>query len=264
MPSIEQLRSRLLNKLSELFRLDQPDIDFGFYRIMKSKAAEIQKFIDVDLLKIVAEAFAEVDEARVEELKNNYEQALHAAIHYGVSAPEKSAPVQNAKAAFYAVKNLAAAEADVYEHLCRFFERYYDNGDFISRRYYTRESDGKAAPFALPYNGEEVKLHWANADQYYVKSADYFNNFTFDLQQSNEIRKMSPEERALSKVSEQPLKAHFRIVDASEGEHGNVKTAEQNKRFFILHAENPITFNAANELVINFEYRPDPERVGMV
>ena len=102
MPSIEQLRSRLLNKLSELFRLDQPDIDFGFYRIMKSKAAEIQKFIDVDLLKIVAEAFAEVDEARVEELKNNYEQALHAAIHYGVSAPERSAPVQNAKAAFYA------------------------------------------------------------------------------------------------------------------------------------------------------------------
>ena len=34
MPSAEQLRSRLLKKLSELFQLDQPDLDFGFFRIM--------------------------------------------------------------------------------------------------------------------------------------------------------------------------------------------------------------------------------------
>ncbi|MBU3945027.1 MAG: hypothetical protein KKB91_11250 [Proteobacteria bacterium] len=37
MPSAEQLRSRLLKKLSELFQLDQPDLDFGFYRIMRPK-----------------------------------------------------------------------------------------------------------------------------------------------------------------------------------------------------------------------------------
>ncbi|WP_297407121.1 hypothetical protein [uncultured Akkermansia sp.] len=44
MPSTEQLRSRLLKKLSELFQLDQPDLDFGFYRIMHAKAQEVQEF----------------------------------------------------------------------------------------------------------------------------------------------------------------------------------------------------------------------------
>lgn len=34
MPSVIQLRERLLKKLKELFQLDQPDLDFGFYRII--------------------------------------------------------------------------------------------------------------------------------------------------------------------------------------------------------------------------------------
>jgi adenine-specific DNA-methyltransferase len=64
MPSAEQLRSRLLKKLSELFQLDQPDLDFGFYRIMHAKAREVQDFIGADLLKIVADAFGDADEAQ--------------------------------------------------------------------------------------------------------------------------------------------------------------------------------------------------------
>ncbi len=52
MPSAEQLRSRLSKKHKELFQLDQPDRDFGFYRIMHAKAEQVQKFIDKDLLKI--------------------------------------------------------------------------------------------------------------------------------------------------------------------------------------------------------------------
>lgn len=34
MPNTKELRDRLLRKLAELFQLDQPDLDFGFYRIM--------------------------------------------------------------------------------------------------------------------------------------------------------------------------------------------------------------------------------------
>ncbi len=45
MPSAGHLRSRLLNKLSELFQLDQPELDFGFYRIMHAMAQEVQDFI---------------------------------------------------------------------------------------------------------------------------------------------------------------------------------------------------------------------------
>lgn len=257
MPSVEQLRGRLLKKLSELFQLDQPDLDFGFYRIMHAKAREVQDFISADLLKIVADAFGDADEARKGELKAKIDKEIAAAKEYGVTDPGNSPKVREAQAAYEAFRYTSGAEADVYDHLYRFFERYYDNGDFISRRYYTRETSGKAAPFAVPYNGEEVKPHWANADQYYIKSAEYFSNFTFDLRQAKEIRSSL----GLGK-DETPLKVHFRVVEASEGEHGNVKASEANKRFFILHAGNPVALTGSGELAVNFEYRPDPEKTG--
>lgn len=260
MPSKEQLRSRLLNKLSELFQLDQPDLDFGFYRIMHAKAREVREFIDNDLLKIVEEAFGDADEARKVELKARIDKEMEAAREYGVADPENSPKVQEARDAYNAAKDTAGAEAEVYDHLYRFFERYYEDGDFISRRYYTRETSGKAAPFAIPYNGEEIKLHWANADQYYIKTTEYFSNFTFDLRRAKEIRQAMgtlPLEE-----NEAPLKIHFRVVEATEGEHGNVKAGDASKRFFIIHKDNPIEFNDSGELVCNFEYRPDPEKAG--
>jgi adenine-specific DNA-methyltransferase len=229
---------------------------------MHAKSKEVKEFISNDLLTIVADAFGDMDQARKCELKDKIEKEIEAARGYGVTDPQNSPKVKEAQAAYDAVKDTASAEADVYDHLYRFFERYYDNGDFISRRYYTRETSGKAAPFAVPYNGEEVKLHWANADQYYIKSAEYFSNFTFDLTQSAEIRKMSKEERELNQIPASPLKVHFRVVEATEGEHGNVKASEANKRFFILHAENPLALTETGELVVHFEYRPDPEKTG--
>ena len=49
--------------------------------------------------------------------------------------------------------------------LYTFFSRYYEDGDFIPRRRYSQTER-----YAIPYNGEEVHLHWANRDQYYIKS----------------------------------------------------------------------------------------------
>ena len=262
MPSAEQLRSRLMKKLAELFQLDQPDLDFGFYRIMHAKAKEVREFIGTDLLKIVAEAFGQVDEARKVELQAAYEKAIQTAIDFGAPKPEETEPVKKAKSALDAIKDSVSNEADVYDHLYRFFERYYDDGDFISRRYYTRETTGKAAPFAIPYNGEEVKLHWANADQYYIKSSEYFSNYTFDLIQAKEVRAADSGLLGLAERQEKSRKVHFRVVDATEGEHGNVKTSEANKRFFLIHTDQPVDLTEDWQLVINFEYRPDSEKSG--
>ena len=258
MPTTEKLRNKLMAKLTELFQLDQPDLDFGFYRIMQAKAQQVKSFIDKDLLQIIEDAFGQVDEGRKAELAAAVEKAIQTAKDFGAPNPEETEPVKKAKAALDALRDGATAESDVYDHLYRFFERYYDEGDFISRRYYARENATKAAPFAIPYNGEEVKLHWANADQYYIKTTEYFSNYSFDITQAAEIRKMSDGEKVLNGIPEKTLKVHFRIVDASEGEHGNVKAAEDKKRFFILHEENPVEFNDADELVINFEYKALP------
>ncbi|MBF0319265.1 MAG: hypothetical protein HQL01_05615 [Nitrospirae bacterium] len=169
MPTVVQLRDRLIEKLRELFQLNQPDLDFGFYRIMHAKAKQVSDFLDNDLLKTVEGAFG---------------------------------------------RDTANAEGEIYDHLYRFFERYYHDGDFISRRYYTRETPGKAAPFAIPYNGEEVKLHWANADQYYIKTTEHFNNFTVDLRQARELQ--VKEGHLNFDADTTPLRVHFHIVAATE------------------------------------------------
>ena len=57
-----------------------------------------------------------------------------------------------------------------FNHLYTFFSRYYEDGDFIPRRRYSQTER-----YAIPYNGEEVYLHWTNRDQYYVKSGEYFS-----------------------------------------------------------------------------------------
>ena len=52
MPTTEKLRNKLMSKLTELFQLDQPDLDFGFYRMMQAKAEQVKSFIDKDLPQI--------------------------------------------------------------------------------------------------------------------------------------------------------------------------------------------------------------------
>ncbi len=59
-----------------------------------------------------------------------------------------------------------------------------------------------------------------------------------------------------------PPRVHFRVVEATEGEHGNVKASDTSKRYFIIHTDEPVALNDSDELVVNFEYRPDPEKNG--
>ena len=67
-------------------------------------------------------------------------------------------------------------EEDIYNNMINFFSRYYDNGDFISKRKYSKKSK-----YLIPYNGEEVFLYWVNNDQYYIKTAEYFKNYSFKV-----------------------------------------------------------------------------------
>ena len=251
----EKQRTRLIDLLKELFQLDQPDLDFGFYKIMHAKADQVSRFLEEDLLKIIQDAFGEADEAKLAEALAAYDAAKKQAADYGAPDPDATPPVMKTKAALDAVRNAETHEGDVYDHLYRFFERYYDGGDFMSRRYFARETDGKAAPYAVPYDGREVYLHWANRDQYYIKTSEYLTNFTFDPTKAPEHPKLD---------TAKPMKVHCRIVSASEGEHNNVKASEQTERFFLIHKAEPARIETGEtgetELVLQFEYRGDKEK----
>lgn len=66
--------------------------------------------------------------------------------------------------------------------LARFFERYYDSGDFLPLRRY------RIGTYSVPYEGEEVLLHWANRDQFYIKSDEQLYNYRFALADGRSVR----------------------------------------------------------------------------
>ena len=225
---------KLKTLLMELFQLDQPDLDFGLYRVMHAKSAEVTQFLDKDLLPQVKQAFSLYKTADKADLEKDLATAMQQAQGLGVD-PETTQKVKDlrAKLASDAV-DIGALENEVYDHLFSFFRRYYSEGDFLAKRVY------KPGVYAIPYEGEEVKLHWANADQYYIKTSEYLRDYAFRLRPDDEGN---------------PMRVHFRLVDAAEDEHGNVKAAEGEDRVFILAAEGFIA-EQDGELVIRFEYRP--------
>ena len=235
---MSQKYQKLKTLLKELFQLDQPDLDFGLYRIMHAKAGEINQFLDQDLLPQVKAAFAGYQSADKAGLQQELAKVI-ASIQDAGMDPEASPKVKElrSKLANEAV-DINQLESEVYDHLFSFFRRYYSEGDFLAKRVY------KQGVYAIPYEGEEVTLHWANKDQYYIKTSEYLRDYVFRLQPANE---------------QKPMRVHFRLVDAAEGEHGNVKEAAGKERRFKLAAESCAAVENG-ELVIRFTYQSEPSK----
>lgn len=253
-------KERFIKLLHELFQLDKPELDFGLYRIMHAKSDQLSRFIREDLAQAIEDAFAEQGEQQLSAMRHDIDEKRKQAEELGAPDPDSVPAVKQARAAYHVAKQEQSASVDIYDHLYRFFSRYYDKGDFMSRRHHVAENDSRAAPYAVPYDGREVYLHWANKDQYYVKSSETLANFTFNLNEALKTLQGSAAQTGLVFDStDAALKVHCRVVDASEGEHNDVK--ESTERFFIIHHDEPIRLDGA-DLVLQFEYRPDPEKTG--
>ena len=227
--------------LRKLFQFDCADLDFGIYRIMNHKRDAVERFIteklpariasDLDTGRLArqAKAAADLEEARQKVLENFGKDAIDAdgKLDDGYSTTPLGLRYLEAQAAAESGRSRQAVEADVYNHLHTFFSRYYQDGDFVSKRRY-----GRSQRYAIPYNGEEVYLHWANSDQYYVKTAEHFNNYDW---------------KAPNGVS-----VHFRL-EAADVEQDNVKG---DRRFFVPLAEKTAWDADARAVTVPFEYRP--------
>jgi len=236
---------RLVSLLRELFQLDQPDLDFGLYRIMHAKSGEVTQFLEKDLLPQVKKAFEQYQPADKAAIKKKLDQAVAAAESLGVD-PDTNEKVLQLRAELAEGADLESMENDVYDHLYSFFRRYYSEGDFLAKRVY------KPGVYAVPYEGEEVVLHWANKDQYYIKTSEYLRDYAFRLKPD------------AGDAWADPKRVHFRLAAAAEGEHGVNKAAEGKDRVFVLAPAGESghdflsveTVDGREELVIGFEYRP--------
>ncbi len=239
---MSQKYEKLKTLLQELFQLDQPDLDFGLYRVMHAKSAEVSQFLDKDLLPQVQAAFGHYKSADKAEIEKELAKVIEQAQGLGVD-PETTQKVKDLRARLKSdAVDIGALESEVYDHLFGFFRRYYSEGDFLAKRVY------RPGVYAIPYEGEEVTLHWANKDQYYIKTSEYLRDYAFRLRSDDD---------------QKPMRVHFRLADAAEGEHGNVKAAESKDRVFILAAPGQSGHDfiteedgeQSKELVIRFEYR---------
>lgn len=227
---------KLVTLLRELFQLDQPDLDFGIYRIMHAKAGEVTQFLERDLLPQVRDAFASYQPADKAALQAELAKAIEQAQSLGAD-PETLPKVKelHQRIANESV-DIGALESETYDHLYSFFRRYYSEGDFLAKRVY------KPGVYAIPYEGEEVTLHWANKGQYYIKTSEYLRDYAFRLKPD-------------AAEGEDSMRVHFKLVDAAEGEHGNVKATEGKDRVFVLAGGDFIGLENG-ELAVCFEYRP--------
>jgi adenine-specific DNA-methyltransferase len=228
---MSQNLERLKQLLAEVFQLDQAELDFGIYRIMNTKREEILRFLDQDLLPQVREAFQAYQAENRGAVEVELAEAIEKAKELGAD-PESLPRVKELRARLAEAVDVTALENEVYSHLYNFFRRYYQEGDFISLRRY------KEGVYAIPYEGEEVKLHWANHDQYYIKTSEYLRDYTFKLPSGKRV--------------------HFKLVEADTDKDNN-RAPNGNERRFILSQEQPLA-EENGELVIRFEYRPHPDK----
>ena len=231
-------RKKLQTLLCDLFQFDCADLDFGIYRIMNQKREEIERFIERDLLDAVEEGLAHFQAIEREELEA---QLAEKRAQLGATAFDDTGAVleqfqsltiaQDYMELGRQLQQLEVAEeteARIFSDLWRFFSRYYDNGDFLTERRYS----SRQAKYCVPYNGEEVLLHWANRDQYYVKTSERFTDYRFDIGE---------------------YKVWFELQRADVPQD-NVKG---DKRYFVLHGEEPLAYDDESKtLTIRVAYRP--------
>lgn len=232
---------KFVAKLQEIFMMDHAELDFGIYRIMNQKRDEIQHFLQVDLLPQVKTAL-QGDGGNTQQAKQRMAEIEQMFAGMDIETLPDSNPnvaeYKKLKAQLAQGGDAEVMEGEVFSHLVTFFSRYYDGGDFLSKRRY------KDNTYAIPYNGEEVKLHWANSDQYYIKTSEYFRNYTFVLPTSRK-------------------KVHFVLKDASTEQNNNRAANNMERRFALWEPENEgdqvIEVTPEGDLNIYFTYELMPK-----
>lgn len=239
------------NLLRDLFQFDVADLDFGVYRILNEKRDDIEHFIEEDLVEGVREELRAYEEGQMEARREELDEAAEKvrdnvspdAIVNGSIAqkyldldddvrPQAVDDYLEAKEKLDEASLSKETERRIYDDLARFFNRYYDSGDFVTkRRFAARDSK-----YYVPYDGEEVMLHWANRDQYYVKTTEHFRDYRFTARD---------------------VDVHFRLVDAQIPQD-NVKAGDT--RYFVLQGEEPVKVDPeAKSCTVQFAYRPITE-----
>jgi adenine-specific DNA-methyltransferase len=245
---MDKTLTELNTKFDEILQIDQADLDFGIYRILNFYRGRIKQYLSEDLMRDIESAFAKYKGKQVEVLQKELAELRNTLVNAGVGDVDSVPKIIEFKELIALADDVTNLEESVLSDLLDFFRHYYSDGDFINQpRYADKE-------YYIPYSGEEVKLHWANAGQYYVKTAERFRDYRFKLANDKFV--------------------NFKLVSANT-EEGNKKTQDKERRFVFCgivetdaemqghgdaenNAEARTLVRAKNsELTISFAYQAD-------
>jgi len=198
MPSeaFEELRAHL----RQMFQFDDNELDFGIYKVLELKCQEIERFIDEELPEIVESALEEVEVQQhkqfasrvssfvkekggqeeiglLDDLEANRDE-IENFIRY--KSPEEKNDLLTALREATADGAADDLETRIYNHILRFFQRYYREGDF---GYNDRslQSYQVEYPDEADYDGSDVLFHWKHKDSYYIKTGQGFHSVAFEI-----------------------------------------------------------------------------------
>ncbi|MBN1415651.1 MAG: site-specific DNA-methyltransferase [Bacteroidales bacterium] len=217
---------KLVRLLKELFQLDQADLDFGIYRIMNQKRDEIEKFLYNDLLPQVKTSFEQFSANDKSSVQQELDKTIENAKSMGID-PDTVPKVIELKEKITNATDVTQLENEVFSLLHNFFNRYYHKGDFISMRRYKKDV------YAIPYEGEEVKLHYANRDQYFIKTSEYFKNYSFKLSNNKSV--------------------NFILTEAQTEQNNNNEINGKERRFKISKEDIPNETNNSYDIYFSYE-----------
>jgi adenine-specific DNA-methyltransferase len=239
----EDNRRKLQDLLRDLFQFDAADLNFGIYRILNQRRDYIEQFIEEELLDTVEDNLGELIEAEREEIEEKLDKNREAikqdwpsdVFNSDGSLSEEYADIGQSDLEEYQelweakeqMKVAEETEARIFNDLYRFFSRYYDDGDFHTKR----RISSREAKYYVPYNGEETHFHYANSDQYYVKTGEHFTDYRFE-------------------VGDWSIEFVLQEADVPQD---NVKG---DSRYFVLGRGDPVSvYEDENRAVVRFQYR---------
>lgn len=241
---------RFQSLLRELFQFEHADLDFGVYRIMNLRRQRMDIWLREELPARAREILRRGGTTADDDLGNRL-----AAVRAQLSAIEPGGIDEDGNIVNEALKGIAkgkeylrlkaqndrapaltAADLEplVYNYLYDFFSRYYDTGDFIPRRRRSFAPDGRDT-YAIPWDGEEVVLHWANKDQYYIKTGERFTHYRWQ-----------------SELGERTFTVEFLFTDAELPANNN---KDAKKKFNLLLMDKVDWQEDTATLILPFHYR---------
>lgn len=202
--------------LEQLFQFDLGDLDFGIYRMLNRRKDVIDRYLAQELPRCLAQGLKIIEahtrqelEGQIQKTKDRLRQIAPRTLdEAGNLAPqadqiaeltggEAADLIQQLKTQLQELDRHRLAEDQVNDVLLLvkdFFERYYQDGDFIpAPRFaigesYTLESyrDQSNTPHpedfpGAPYRGEEVYFHWPTRGMHYVKSDTCLKQYQFKV-----------------------------------------------------------------------------------